>query len=92
MKHFKALATAATLLASPLAAQTPGVSDTEIKIGGAHDLSGIFAPFSVPAVAAARAYFDQVNAAGACMAARSTTSSRTTAIRCPRRRRPPTSW
>ncbi|GHF35557.1 ABC transporter substrate-binding protein [Seohaeicola zhoushanensis] len=64
MKHFKALATAATLLASPLAAQTPGVSDTEIKIGGAHDLSGIFAPFSVPAVAAARAYFDQVNAAG----------------------------
>jgi len=64
MKHFKALAMAATFLASPLAAQTPGVTDTEIKIGGAHDLSGIFAPFSVPAVAAAQAYFEAVNAAG----------------------------
>ncbi|MGO4841607.1 ABC transporter substrate-binding protein, partial [Rhizobiaceae sp. 2RAB30] len=33
-------------------------------IGGAHDLSGIFAAFSAPAVAAARQYFDKVNAAG----------------------------
>ena len=64
MKHFKALATAAALLATPLAAQSPGVTDDEIRIGGAHDLSGIFAPFSVPAVSAARAYFDQVNAEG----------------------------
>ena len=49
MKIVKALA-AAALMASPALAETPGVSDTEIKIGGAHDLSGIFAPFSVPAV------------------------------------------
>ncbi|WP_298496767.1 ABC transporter substrate-binding protein [uncultured Maritimibacter sp.] len=63
MKYIKALA-AAALLASPAAAQTMGVSDTEVKIGGAHDLSGIFAPFSVPAVAAAQAYFAEVNANG----------------------------
>ena len=64
MKYLKSLAAAATLAASPLLAQTPGVTDTEIKLGGAHDLSGIFAPFSVPAVSAAKAYFDKVNAAG----------------------------
>lgn len=64
MKYLKSLAAVATLAASPLLAQTPGVSDDEIKIGGAHDLSGIFAPFSVPAVSAAKAYFDEVNANG----------------------------
>lgn len=64
MKTLKALAAAATLVASPLMAQTQGVSDDEVKIGGAHDLSGIFAPFSVPAVAAAKAYFADVNANG----------------------------
>lgn len=64
MKTLTALAAAATLLVAPLAAQTPGVSDDEIKLGGAHDLSGIFAPFSVPAVAAAQAYFAEVNAKG----------------------------
>ncbi|OWU85132.1 branched-chain amino acid ABC transporter substrate-binding protein [Oceanicola sp. 22II-s10i] len=64
MKYLKSLAAAATLAASPLLAQTPGVTDTEIKLGGAHDLSGIFAPFSVPAVAAAKQYFDEVNAKG----------------------------
>ena len=63
MKIVKALA-AAALMASPALAETPGVSDTEIKIGGAHDLSGIFAPFSVPAVKAANVYFDEVNANG----------------------------
>ncbi|MBV7380762.1 ABC transporter substrate-binding protein [Maritimibacter dapengensis] len=63
MNTIKALA-AAALFATPAFAQTPGVSDDEIKIGGAHDLSGIFAPFSVPAVAAAQAYFDQVNENG----------------------------
>ncbi|WP_336042103.1 ABC transporter substrate-binding protein [Pseudooceanicola nanhaiensis] len=65
MTTFKALAATAVLaLAGPAWAQTPGVTDTEIKLGGAHDLSGIFAPFSVPAVAAANAYFDKVNAEG----------------------------
>lgn len=63
MKKITALV-AAALLASPAYAQTPGVSDDEIKIGGAHDLSGIFAPFSVPAVTAAKTYFDEVNANG----------------------------
>lgn len=65
MTTFKALAASAALaLAGPAWAQTPGVTDTEVKVGGAHDLSGIFAPFSVPAVAAANAYFDKVNAEG----------------------------
>lgn len=64
MKSIKAIATAAAFLAAPAMAQTPGVTDDEIKIGGAHDLSGIFAPFSVPAVSAAQAYFDEVNENG----------------------------
>jgi branched-chain amino acid transport system substrate-binding protein len=65
MKLFKALAaTAALALSAPAWAQSPGVSDTEIKIGGAHDLSGIFAPFSVPAVTAAQQYFKKINDAG----------------------------
>lgn len=64
MKSIKAMATAAAFLAAPAMAQTPGVTDDEIKIGGAHDLSGIFAPFSVPAVSAAQAYFDEVNENG----------------------------
>jgi branched-chain amino acid transport system substrate-binding protein len=57
-------ATAAIALAGPALAETPGVTDTEIKIGGAHDLSGIFAPFSVPAVTAANHVFERVNEAG----------------------------
>ena len=65
MNGLKLLATAAaTLFASSALAQTQGVTDTEVKIGGAHDLSGIFAAFSVPAVAAAKQYIDKVNAAG----------------------------
>jgi branched-chain amino acid transport system substrate-binding protein len=63
----KLLATAAfgaMLAASPAIAQTQGVSDTEIKIGAHHDLSGIFAGFSVPAVKAAQQYFDEINAKG----------------------------
>jgi len=47
-----------------VAAETPGVTADSIIIGGAHDLSGIFAPFSVPAVKGAQHYIDQVNAAG----------------------------
>lgn len=57
-------AVSAVLLAAPAAAQTQGVSDTEVKIGGNHDLSGIFAGFSAPAVKAAQLYFDEVNANG----------------------------
>ncbi len=41
-----------------------GVTDDEIVIGGAHDLSGPFSSFSVPAVKAAQLYFKQVNASG----------------------------
>jgi branched-chain amino acid transport system substrate-binding protein len=63
MKLLKSLA-AAALLATPAFAQSPGVTDDEVRIGGAHDLSGIFAPFSVPAVTAAKLYFDEINAAG----------------------------
>lgn len=65
MKKFIALAATATVLAvNPAAAQTQGVSDTEIVIGGHHDLQGIFAAFSVPAVKAIQLYFDKVNAEG----------------------------
>ncbi|MEL0621354.1 ABC transporter substrate-binding protein, partial [Psychrobacter proteolyticus] len=41
-----------------------GVTDTEIILGVANDLSGPFAGFGNPAVAAANMYFDEVNAAG----------------------------
>lgn len=65
MKLIKALVASATIaIAGSASADSTGVTDTEIKIGGAHDLSGIFAPFSVPAVKAAQMYFDKVNAAG----------------------------
>lgn len=62
----RALIAGASLLATSLAAQaaTPGVSADEVKIGAAMDLSGIFAPFSVPAAEAAQAYFDELNANG----------------------------
>ncbi|MEM9278464.1 MAG: ABC transporter substrate-binding protein [Pseudomonadota bacterium] len=56
---------AATLAITPAVADTTqGVTDTEVVIGGHHDLSGIFAAFSVPAVTAANLYFDEVNANG----------------------------
>ncbi|WP_323785076.1 ABC transporter substrate-binding protein [Thalassovita sp.] len=67
MKTWKAITAAAALslgLVAPAVQAEMGVTDDEIKIGGAHDLSGIFAPFSVPAVKAAQLYFDEVNAAG----------------------------
>jgi branched-chain amino acid transport system substrate-binding protein len=41
-----------------------GVSDTQVTIGGNHDMSGPFATFSVPAVRAANMMFDEVNQAG----------------------------
>lgn len=57
-------AAAAATLALGAQAQTRGVTDTEILIGGVHDLSGVFAAVSTPAVAGANLYFDEVNAAG----------------------------
>ena len=44
--------------------QVRGVTDDEVKIGGIHDLSGVFAAFSTPAVRAAQDYFRQVNDEG----------------------------
>lgn len=66
MKAFVTSALMATALAAApaLADTTQGVTDTEIKVGGHHDMSGIFAGFSVPAVKAAQQYFDEINAAG----------------------------
>lgn len=66
MKTFKTIAavTALSLGLSAPAMAEDGVTDTEITLGGAHDLSSIFAPFSVPAVKAAQLYFDEINAAG----------------------------
>lgn len=68
MKTWKALVASAALAFGTAGAGAAlaemGVSEDEVKIGGAHDLSGIFAPFSVPAVKAAQLYFDEVNAAG----------------------------
>lgn len=65
----KALLTGAAMAmalatAPALADTTQGVTDDEVKIGGHHDMSGIFAGFSVPAVKAAQLYFDEVNANG----------------------------
>lgn len=59
-----ALALGTVMTAMPAWSQTQGVSDTEIVIGGHHDLSGIFAAFSVPAVKAAEHYFKEVNDKG----------------------------
>lgn len=66
MKYMKTLlaATATFALAAGAHAQTRGVSDTEIVIGGAHDLSGVFAAVSTPAVNGANLYFDTLNAEG----------------------------
>ncbi|WP_323035058.1 ABC transporter substrate-binding protein [Pararhodobacter sp.] len=66
MKHTKTLlaAAAAATLAVGASAQTRGVTDTEIRIGGVHDLSGVFAAVSTPAVAGANLYFDMVNENG----------------------------
>lgn len=66
MKHLKTIlaAAAATTLAVGAQAQTRGVTDSEIVIGGAHDLSGVFAAVSTPAVNGANLYFDALNEAG----------------------------
>lgn len=59
-----AVSAMALMTASAQADTTQGVTDTEVVIGGHHDLSGIFAAFSVPAVKAAQLYFEEVNANG----------------------------
>ncbi|PHR66331.1 ABC transporter substrate-binding protein [Alcanivorax sp.] len=41
-----------------------GVTDTEIRLGGMHDLSGVFAAFSSPAVQVANDMFEEVNEQG----------------------------
>lgn len=68
MKHvLKTTAAALAMSAAALAAvqaETQGVTDTEILIGSNNDLSGIFAAFGAPAIAATKQYFDQVNANG----------------------------
>lgn len=68
MKQTKTLlamaAVAGVTLAGAVSAQTRGVSDTEILIGGAQDMSGVFAAISVPAVNGVNLYFSQVNEAG----------------------------
>lgn len=55
---------AAAACATGAQAQVRGVTDTEIRIGGVHDLSGVFAAVSTPAVNGANLYIDMVNAAG----------------------------
>lgn len=67
MKFLKKLAIAAaasTMIAGAAQAQTQGVTDDEILIGGQHDLSGIFASFSIDAVDTVNMIFEQVNEKG----------------------------
>lgn len=62
---FKAIAAGALALGlSQAAAQTQGVSATEVVIGSVNDLSGIFAAVGVPAINGAQLRIDQANAAG----------------------------
>lgn len=64
MKRLLLAASALALAAAPAAAETRGVTDTEIVLGAHTDLSGIFAAFGAPFVQAAQMYFDDVNAKG----------------------------
>ena len=67
MKFLKTIAAgtfAAAALAVPPALADQGVSDGEIVVGSVSDLSGVFAAFGAPSVAAAQLHFDEVNAAG----------------------------
>ncbi|MBO9395067.1 ABC transporter substrate-binding protein [Shimia sp. R9_2] len=65
MKHLTtALAVGAAALASQVAADTQGVSDSEVVIGSVNDLSGIFAAVGVPAVNGANMRFEEANSAG----------------------------
>ncbi|WP_370205915.1 ABC transporter substrate-binding protein [Pararhodobacter marinus] len=64
MKTKLMIAAAIVAVAGTAGAQTRGVTDSEILIGGAHDLSGVFAAVSTPAVNGANLFFEQVNANG----------------------------
>lgn len=62
---FKAIAAGALALGlSQAAAQTQGVSATEVVIGSVNDLSGIFAAIGVPGINGAMLRIEQANAAG----------------------------
>jgi len=63
MKKFLAVAAGLSLAAAPAFA-TQGVTDTEVVIGSANDLSGPFAAFGAPSIKAAQLYFDEINAKG----------------------------
>ncbi len=64
MKKLCLTAAAAVLVAAPALADTQGVTDSEVVIGGHHDMSGPYAAFSAPAIKAANLYFEEVNAKG----------------------------
>jgi len=64
MAFATASAVAGAVFTGVAAAATQGVSDTEVVVGSANDLSGPFAAFGAPATKAAQLYFDEVNAAG----------------------------
>jgi branched-chain amino acid transport system substrate-binding protein len=65
MKKLLTLAAALLLVAcGESAEQVRGVTDTEIIIGGNHDMSGPFATFSVPGTRAAQMMIDEVNSNG----------------------------
>lgn len=67
MKQFSPIILAAVLAACGGGTddgQVRGVTDTQVTIGGNHDMSGPFATFSVPAVRAANQLFEEVNRNG----------------------------
>ncbi|ALO44981.1 ABC transporter substrate-binding protein [Pseudohongiella spirulinae] len=66
MKQFSTLVLAGLLTACGGSTEQSvrGVTDTEVVVGGNHDMSGPFATFSVPAVRAAQQLFNEVNANG----------------------------
>jgi branched-chain amino acid transport system substrate-binding protein len=66
MKQYSPLILAAMLAACGGAGDSDvrGVTDTQVTIGGNHDMSGPFATFSVPAVRAANQLFEEVNRNG----------------------------
>ena len=63
MKKLLAIAAGLSIAAAPAWADQ-GVTDTEVVIGSANDLSGPFAAFGVPSIKAAQLYFDEINAKG----------------------------
>lgn len=57
-------AAALALTAGAAMSETQGVTDTEVVLGSASDLSGIFAAFGAPAMKASQMYFDEINEKG----------------------------